>query len=59
MLNLYGIVVAFLKMATSRHFSMSEINSGRHYLPKYQMLMISDNVGFVWYCGVDFENDDD
>jgi hypothetical protein len=28
MLNLCGIVVAILKMATSRNFSMSGINSG-------------------------------
>jgi hypothetical protein len=43
MLNLCGIVVAILKMATSRKFSMSVINSGHHYLPTYQILMISDN----------------
>ena len=44
MLNLCGIVVAILKMATDRNFSMSEIHSGHHYLPTYQILMISDNV---------------
>jgi hypothetical protein len=33
MLNLCGIVVAILKMATGRHFSMSGINSGHHNLP--------------------------
>jgi hypothetical protein len=33
MLNLCGIVVAILKMATGRNFSMSAINSGHHYLP--------------------------
>jgi hypothetical protein len=33
MLNLCGIVVAILKMATGRNFSMSGINSGYHYLP--------------------------
>jgi hypothetical protein len=33
MLNLCGIVVAILKMATGRNFSMS----GHHYLPAYQM----------------------
>jgi hypothetical protein len=38
------IVVAILKMATGRNFSMSGINSGHHYLPTYQILMISDNV---------------
>jgi hypothetical protein len=32
MLNLCGIVVAILKMATDRNFSMS----GHHYLPTYQ-----------------------
>jgi hypothetical protein len=42
MLNLCGIVVAILKMATGRNFSMSGINSGHHYLPTYQILMISD-----------------
>jgi hypothetical protein len=43
MLNLCGIVVAILKMATGRNFSMS----GHHYLPTYQILMISDNVEFL------------
>jgi hypothetical protein len=33
MLNLCGIVVAILKMATGRNFSMSGINSGHHFLP--------------------------
>jgi hypothetical protein len=28
-----GIVVAILKMATARNFSISGINSGHHYLP--------------------------
>ena len=46
MLNLCGIVVANLKMATDRNFSMSGINSGHHYLSTYQILMISDNVEF-------------
>ena len=52
MLNLCGIVVAILKMATGRIFSMSGINSGHHYLPTYQILMISDNVEFfavLWW----------
>jgi hypothetical protein len=49
MLNLCGIVAAILKMATSRNFSMSGINSGHHYLPTYQILMISDNVEFLRY----------
>ena len=47
MLNFCGIVVAILKMATSRNCSMSGINSGHHYLPTYQILMISDNVEFL------------
>jgi hypothetical protein len=57
MLNLCGIV-AILKMATGRNFSMSGINSGHHYLPTYEMALKSDNVEFVWYCGGHFENDD-
>jgi hypothetical protein len=43
MLNLCGIVVAILKMATGRNSSMS----GHHYLPTYQILMISDNTEFL------------
>jgi hypothetical protein len=35
MLNLCGIVATILKMATGRKFSMSGINSGHHYLPKF------------------------
>ena len=58
MLNLCGIVVAILKMATGRNFSMSGINSGHHFLPTYQILMISDNVEFLRYCGGHFENGD-
>jgi hypothetical protein len=58
MLNLCGIVAAILKMATDRIFSMSGINSGHHYLPTYRILMISDNVEFLWYCGGHFENGD-
>jgi hypothetical protein len=53
-----GIVAAILKMATGRNFSMSAINSGNHYLPTYQILMISDNVEFLRYCGGHFENGD-
>ena len=49
MLNFCGIVAAILKMATGRKCSMSGINSGHHYLPTYQILMISDNVNF---CGI-------
>jgi hypothetical protein len=37
-----------LKMATARNFPMSGINSGRHYLPTYQILMISDNGLKCW-----------
>ena len=51
MLNLCGIVAAILKMTTGRNFSMLGINSGHHYLPTNQILMISDNVEFLWYCG--------
>jgi hypothetical protein len=58
MLNLCGIVAAILKMATARNFSMSGINSGHHNLPTYQILMISDNVEFLRYCGGHFENGD-
>jgi hypothetical protein len=47
MLNFCGIVVAILKMATGRNFSMSGINSRHHYLPTYKILMISDNVEFL------------
>jgi hypothetical protein len=42
MLNFNGIV-----MATGRIFSMSGINTGHHYLPTYQILMISENVEFL------------
>jgi hypothetical protein len=52
MLNLCGIVASILKMPTGRNFSMS----GHHYLPTYQILMISDNVEFLRYCGGHFEN---
>jgi hypothetical protein len=38
---------AILKMATGRNFSMLGINSGHHYLPTYQILMISGNVEFL------------
>ena len=58
MLNFCGIVAPILKMATGRNCSMSGINSGHHYLPRYQMLMISDNVEFLRYCGGHFENGD-
>ena len=45
--NFCGIVVAILRMATGRNFSMSGFNSGHHYLPTYQILMISYNVEFL------------
>ena len=51
MLNLCGIVASILKMMTGRNFSMSGINSGHHYPPTYQILMISDNVESLRYCG--------
>jgi hypothetical protein len=58
MLNFYCIVVAILKMVTGRKFSMSGINSGHHNLPTYEMVLKSDNVEFVRYCGGHFENGD-
>ena len=47
MLNICGIVAAILKMVTGRNFSMLGINWGHHYLPTYQILMISGNVEFL------------
>ena len=58
MLNFCGIVVAILKMATGRNLSMLGINLEHHYLPTYQILMISDNVEFLRYCGGHFDNGD-
>jgi hypothetical protein len=58
MLNLCGIVVAILKMATGRNFSMSGIYSGHHNLPTYEMSLKSNKVEFVRYCGGHFENGD-
>jgi hypothetical protein len=58
MLNLCGIVVAILKMVTGRNSSMSGIILGHHNLPTYEMLLKSDIVEFVWYCGGHFENGD-
>jgi hypothetical protein len=55
MLNLCGIVATILKMETGRKILMSGINSGHHYLPTYQILMISDNVEFVRYFGAILE----
>jgi hypothetical protein len=56
MLKLCGIVAAIFKMATGRNVSMSEINSGHHNLPTYEMSLKSDIVEFVQYCGGHFEN---
>jgi choline-glycine betaine transporter len=47
MLNLCGIVVVILKMATTRNFSMLGIYSGPHNLPTYEMSLKSDNVELV------------
>ena len=58
MLNVCSIVVAILKMATGRNFSMLGINSGHHYLLTNQILMISDNVEYLRYCDGHFENGD-
>jgi hypothetical protein len=58
MLNFCGIVGAILKMATSRNCSMSGFNSRHHYLTTYQIVMISDNVDILGYCGGHFENGD-
>jgi hypothetical protein len=54
----FHIVVTILKMATSRKYSMSGINSGHHNLPTYEMVLKSDNIEFVQYCGGHFENGD-
>jgi hypothetical protein len=43
----YCGVVAILKIATGRNFSMSGINLGHNYLPTYQILIILDNVEFL------------
>jgi hypothetical protein len=58
MLNFCSIVVAILKMATGRNFSMSGINSGHHNLPTYEILLKLNNVEDVRYCGGHFENGD-
>jgi hypothetical protein len=36
----------------------NRINSGHHYLPTYQIVMISVNVEFLRYCDGHFENGD-
>jgi hypothetical protein len=58
MLNFRGIMAAILKMETGRNFSMSGINTVHHNLPAYEMLLKSDNVERVRYCGGHFENGD-
>ena len=58
MLNFCGIVVAILKMETGRNILISEINSGHHNLPIYEISLKSNNVEFVQYCGGYFENGD-
>jgi hypothetical protein len=58
MLNFCGIVVTILKMETGRNLSMSGINSGHHNLSTYEILLKSNNVEFVLYCGGHFENGD-
>jgi hypothetical protein len=58
MLNVCGIVVAILKMATGRNFSMSGIISGHHNLPTYEMSLKSDNVECVsttFHMWVDYD----
>ena len=50
--------MAIFKMTTRRNCSMSGLNSGHHYLPTYQIVMISDNVEFLRYCGGHLENSD-
>jgi hypothetical protein len=53
MLNLCGIVVAILKMATGRNCWMSGINSGLHYLPTYEMALKSDhNTAKIQHCSI-------
>ena len=58
MLIFWDIVVAILKMAIGRNFSMAGINSGHHNLHTYEMALKSDNVEFLRYCGGPFENGD-
>jgi hypothetical protein len=58
MLNFRGIMAAILKMETGRNFSMSGINTVHHNLTAYEMLLKSDNVECVRYCGGHFENGD-
>jgi hypothetical protein len=50
--KLFNFVVKGVKV------TLSGIISGHHYLPTYQIVMISDNVEFLRYCGDHFENGD-
>jgi hypothetical protein len=45
--NIINILYVILEMATGRNFSMLGINSGHHYLPTYQILMILENIEFL------------
>jgi hypothetical protein len=55
MLNICGIVVAILKMATGRNFSMSAINSGHHYLPTYQIQIQHCPISMTFHMWVDYD----
>jgi hypothetical protein len=50
------------KNFTGFHFQNGRHNTakiqGHHYLPTYQILMISDNVEYLRYCGGHLENAD-
>jgi hypothetical protein len=48
----------YLTNSTLSDFNDMGINSGEHYLPTYQIWMISDKVEFLRYCGGHFENGD-
>jgi hypothetical protein len=52
MLNFCGIVVAILKMATGRNFSMSGINSGHHNLPTYEISKWRHNTAQIQHCPI-------
>jgi hypothetical protein len=55
MLNLCGIVVAILKMETGRNFSMSEIISGHHNLPTYEMQIQHCPISTPFHIWVDYD----
>jgi hypothetical protein len=51
------------KISTGRHFQNGRHNTAKiqhcpHNLPTYEMVLKSDNVEFVRYCGGHFENGD-